>query len=495
MRFSYLALMACFIIGLCLSMLGMMHPEGAEATLPISSLCFALGLVGALLLRRLRGQVVALFVDAERSKIARDALMTEDEITGALTRRIFLTACADEMRRVGPDRVSALFAVDMDYLKALNDSLGHTAGDFALRHLVKTLRRSFPGAIVGRLGGDEFSVFAPVKDAAGAETLSRAFLDALHQPAFCDGRAIGLSASIGIALTPAHSAFFNELMQCADLALYESKRNGRGQATLFNDEMLRDRRHQRFIERELRAAILLDELHLVYQPITGTNGAVRGYESLLRWNHPVRGAIPPSDFIPVAERSHVIDLLGEWVFRRALTDAKEFGDLTVAVNISPCQLKRDDVVDMVARVLAETGVCPSRVILEVTESMAMNANPDVLRRFEQLRAMRLKISLDDFGTGYCGFAYLRTFPIDTIKIDRSYISRLGNSHADNVLVSALSNVAAAMHLGIVAEGIETEEQLMLAKAAGCSFFQGYFIARPMPKVALLEWLGDSRKAA
>ena len=181
--------------------------------------------------------------------------------------------------------------------------------------------------------------------------------------------------------------------------------------------------------------------------------------------------------------------------RRALSDARDFGELGVAVNISPCQLKRDDVVDMVARVLAETGVCPSRVILEVTESMAMNANPDVLRRFEQLRAMRLKISLDDFGTGYCGFAYLRTFPIDTIKIDRSYISRLGNSHADNVLVSALSNVAAAMHLGIVAEGIETEEQLMLAKAAGCSFFQGYFIARPMPKAALLEWLGDSRKAA
>ncbi|RZM34560.1 MAG: GGDEF domain-containing protein, partial [Sphingomonas sp.] len=275
MRFSYYALMICFITGLCLSMLGMMHPAGVKAALPVSGLCFALGLVGLLLLHRLRAQIVALFVDAERSKIARDALLTEDEITGALTRRVFLSASAEELQRVGPGRTSALFAVDMDYLKTLNDSLGHTAGDFALRHLAKTLRRSFPDSIVGRLGGDEFGVFAPVADAAAAEALCRNCLDALHQPVFFDGRAITLSASIGIALTPLHSVFFNELMQCADLALYEAKRKGRGQATLFHDDMLRDRRHHRFIERELRAAILLDELHLVYQPITEPSGAVR----------------------------------------------------------------------------------------------------------------------------------------------------------------------------------------------------------------------------
>jgi diguanylate cyclase (GGDEF)-like protein len=495
MRFSFYASMACLVVSLGLSVVGMAHQVDIPVALPVSTLIGIVSLVGIFLLSRLRGQVVGLFVEAQRSENARETLMTEDEITGALTRRVFLSACADEMRRVGKSRVYALFAVDMDYLKALNDSLGHTAGDFALRHLVKILRRSFPTAIVGRLGGDEFCVFAPVDDATVAEDQCRAFFEALHRPTAFDGRMLNLSASIGFALTPTHSEFFGELMQCADLALYESKRKGRGQATLFHDEMLNDRRHQRFIERELRAAILLDELSLVYQPITGADGCVRGYESLLRWNHPVRGPIPPGDFIPVAEQIDDLRTLGEWVFRRALTDARDFGELSIAVNISPCQLKRDDVVHMVARVLEETAVEPGRVTLELTETMAMNANPDILRRFAGLRAMGLKISLDDFGTGYCGFAHLRSFPVDTIKIDRSYIARLGESHADDVLVTALASVATAMQLDIVAEGIETEEQLRLAKIAGCSFFQGYHIARPMTKAALMQGLAESRQAA
>lgn len=495
MRWSFLTLMVCFVSLFALPVIGFALLEDDTSVRPVLTGSALLALGGALLLWRLRTQLIAHVLQTERGKRERSAMMTEDEITGALTRRVFLSACEDEMRRIGKDRVYGLFAVDMDYLKLLNDSLGHTTGDFALRHLVKVIRRTFSGAIVGRLGGDEFGIFTPVAGPAEAEALCRRCLDGLQLTEFFEGRPMSLSASIGIAISPVHTRFFSELMHCADLALYESKRNGRGQATLFNEEMLRDRQHQRFVERELRAAILLDELSLVYQPIVNIEGTIACYEALVRWNHPVRGQIPPADFIPIAEQSLLIDLLGEWVMRHALADAADFGDRLVAVNVSPSQLKRDDVVDMVRRVLVSTGIAPGRVVLEMTESVAMTATPDVLRRFEALREMGLSLSLDDFGTGYCGFGYLRTFPVETIKIDRSYIKRLGNADADNVVVAALASVARAMTLEVVAEGIETEEQLELAKAAGCQLFQGYHIARPMKKADLMQGIGSEQIAA
>lgn len=486
MRHRYIAAAACFGAIAVLAGAAMTQQTSPGSGLPAAVSIFLIALTGLGVLRQMRRRVRDLMKETERSREERAALMTEDEITGALTRRVFLQSCEAEMRRIGGKRIYGLFALDMDYLKVLNDSLGHTTGDFALRHLVKIVRHSFPGAIIGRLGGDEFAVFCPVPGPDEAEALCRRCLDGLHRTEFFEGRPMSLSVSIGIALTPRDSEFLGELMHCADLALYESKRNGRGQATMFRQDFLLDRRHQRFIERELRAAILLDELQLAYQPVVGLDGKATGYEALLRWRHPVRGNIAPCDFIPIAEQSLLIDLLGEWVFRRALRDAVDFGDLLVGVNISPTQLRRDDVVEMVRQVLAETGFPPARVVLELTESVAMAAGPDILRRFQALRDMGLRLSLDDFGSGYCGFGYLRTLPVDTIKIDRSYIARLGTSEADDTVVAALASVAAAMGLDILAEGIETEEQLQLARIAGCRYFQGFHIARPMTKAELLR---------
>lgn len=492
MRLSYGLVVLCLLASLGLAAIDLADWTGS-GNRPL----FAAGLavLALLVLMRLHRLVLELFSDVARLGSERAAQMTEDEITGALTRRAFLSVCAEELRRIGPDRTYAFLAFDMDYLKVLNDSLGHTTGDFALRHLVKVIRRSFPGAIVGRLGGDEFGVFAPVDGPQGAEAASRRCLENLKQTEFFEGRPLSLSASVGIALTPIHSPFLGELMECADLALYESKRAGRNQARLFDQSFLRGQKQQRFIERELRAAILLGELHLLYQPIVDGAGQPRGYEALVQWRHPARGDIAPTDFIPVAERSLLIDLLGGWVFRQALTDARQFADLPIWINLSPNQLKRDDIIHMVTATLAETGIAAERVVLEFTETVATSTTPDMLRRLLALRDLGLRIALDDFGTGFCGFGYLRTHPIQIVKLDRRYIAKLGNSHADDVLVAALASVGAALRLEIVAEGIENEDQYVLAKTSGCGLFQGVRIAGPMRRAELLQWQSERPLAA
>ena len=419
-----------------------------------------------------------------RQKDATDrqnALIHErDGVTRTLTRRVFITRCGAQLKIAPASGGYALLLVDMDYLKQINDAYGHDMGDAALRHMATVARRVFPGSLIGRVGGDEFAVLIECASPEAATRLAESFLIALDHTAYHAGRPLNLSASIGIAFGPGDTALFDELMQYADLALYQSKRNGRAQATLFENEMLRDQKHTRYIERELRAAILLNALELAYQPIVTAEGKLHGCEALVRWRHPSRGIIPPVDFIPIAEQSLLIDLLGEWVFRRACRDGAETDRLSIGVNFSASQLKRDDVVTMVERVLAETGMPARRIVIEITESVAMNANDGVIRRLAALRALGLRISLDDFGTGYSGFSYLRAFPIDSIKIDRSFVVKLGDSEADNVLITALASVANAMGLAIVAEGVETAEQMLLASTAGCKLLQGYYFARPQP---------------
>ncbi len=409
-----------------------------------------------------------------------------DEITGVLTRRAFLEAAGEIVKNRSAGAPLAFFAIDMDNLKTLNDSFGHRAGDFALSHLAQTLVGLAPNAVIGRLGGDEFALVMPCAGEEAAIAFGSAFCAALNKPVMAGGRHLSLSASLGAVMIPLRTVYLTEAMQFADVALYVAKSAGRNQTAVFDAEMLAELKHRRLIERELRAAILLNELDLHYQPITGPDGQIVAAEALLRWQSPSRGNISPARFIPIAESTALIDQLGEWVLRRALADARAFPGLRISVNVSANQLRRDDVVAMVARVLEETGH-PSRLLtLELTESAAVQATPDICRRLQALRDMGIRIALDDFGTGFSGFDYLRHLPVDSIKIDRSYIARLGESETDNVFVSALASLANAMRLAVVAEGIETERQLLLAKAAGCTQFQGYHLARPMPKDDLLK---------
>ncbi len=471
------------LIAICLPAAAM---AGGQAAWILASASLA-GL-SLLLLGRMRWNFLAsLHAEAERSRIAvRDT--QADEVTGALTRRAFFRAAEAALAaRGGREGNGALLLLDMDHFKQINDAHGHDMGDAALRHLAAAVEQTAPEAVFGRLGGDEFALLARGEAAGDPLRLARCLLAEVGRPMQFHGRHLRLSASIGVA---AIDGTLDEMVGRADLALYESKRAGRARATLFDAEMLRERRQQRFIERDLRAAILLNELELAYQPIVTGDGTLHACEALVRWRHTARGLIPPSEFIPVAERSLLIDALGAWVLKRACSDAAEVARLPVGVNFSAAQFRRDDVVALVERTLQETGLEPQRLVIEVTETLAMDALPAVRARVEALRARGVRISLDDFGAGHCGFSNLCSFPFNSVKIDRSFVSRLGSSEADDAVVSALGRIGRVLGMAVVAEGIETPAQLALSRAAGCNLFQGYHIARPQPWSAIRrDWIG------
>ena len=459
---------------------------GLATTRALSAAPFALIVASVLLLLWMRFRLRR-EVDAAETEAARQvALLQVDPLTGAMTRRIFMNALKAATRPNPAGEPCSLALLDVDHFKSLNDSFGHNVGDFALTHLVEVARRTLPGALIGRLGGDEFAVLLPGCDEAQALERMDEFLSALKTPTFAANRQLALSASIGLVTAPRQTSFFEEMILLADLALYESKRRGRGRATLFDPDMLRIKRNRRMIERDLRAAIMLDELDLHYQPITGADQTILGVEALVRWKHPIRGMIPPAEFIPVAEEGALIDMLGEWVLRRACQDLEDLPGRFVSVNVSPSQLRRNDLVEVVETVLRDSGVAPHQLVLEITENVSLLSIPEVLGRIQSLRTMGIVIALDDFGTGHCTFNYLRSLPVDIVKIDRSYISRLADDPVSRVFVSAVLEIARALRLSVVAEGIETEEEFSLSRAAGCTRFQGYLLGRPAAKTDLIR---------
>lgn len=415
----------------------------------------------------------------EAAKDAALAAASSDALTGALNRSYFIEQLGQHVHFKARHAVSYL-QVDMDNLKVLNDTHGHAAGDAALVHLVKTLRVLMPNAIIGRLGGDEFGVAIPGHDnKAALKRVGAELLDRLDQPIHIASRPVRLSATIGLAMMPQDAIDVRDLISKADLALYAGKRAGRRTIVAFEPDMLGDERHRRFVERDLRAAILLNELELHYQPIFAADGmTVTSHEALVRWHHKVRGLISPADFIPIAEQSDLIDKLGEWVLRRACRDLPRLG--TVGVNVSPVQLRRSDFVERFAAVLAEHGTDPRRIIVEITESVPLAAREVELTNLAQLRALGVRIAIDDFGAGHASLYYLRGFAFDVIKIDRTYVSNIEGSRVDAMIVSAICEIARALPVEVVAEGVETEEQLRLLRAAGCTGFQGYHLGRPQP---------------
>ncbi|TKT80378.1 EAL domain-containing protein [Aquamicrobium sp. LC103] len=452
--------------------------------------CLAIMFVGFALLAYLRRSIAYRLNQASLAEQERHMLLRDDALTGAMTRRFFLEELQRTLGTPFKPRDATLVLIDLDHFKQLNDSFGHPFGDRALVHVVSSIKQLFPDCTTGRLGGDEFAVIVRDADIDRTRARVRALLDTLRMGRLHEGHTVSLSVSAGAALAPRHAGQAEELMLLADLALYESKSAGRGRLTVFDPEMLSDKRHSRFIERELRAAIYLNQLELHYQPITNDRGSVLALEGLVRWRHPVRGMIPPGDFIPVAERSNLIGTLGEWVFRQACLDIVHFPGCRLTINVSGEQLKHDSFLLMLGRVLKETGRRADLFVLEITETVATGAKPEILRRLEAARSMGFKIALDDFGTGYCGFNYLKTLPIDSIKIDRSYIQGLGHDPVAQVFVSALVQIARIQNLAVVAEGVETEAELILARAAGCDRFQGYHISRPARKEEL-SWVNES----
>ncbi|WP_053239980.1 putative bifunctional diguanylate cyclase/phosphodiesterase [Pleomorphomonas koreensis] len=416
-----------------------------------------------------------------------------DPVTLALTRGDFLDELRRRVRTAG-DRRHACVMLDLDHLKALNDTFGHAAGDEALARLVRICREALPGAVVGRLGGDEFALL--LSDCASRDEVvrtTRALLDRLRLPAQINGRTMRLSATAGLAVAPDDTRIALELVNLADLALYKAKA-ARGTVLSYNARMLVDDRYARLLARELRAAIYLNQLDVHYQPVVAEDGVTRtAFEALIRWHHPLRGSIPPSEFITVAEQSTLIEEVGEWVIRRVVRDAVRFGTGQFGINVSPVQLKQPGFSDFVLGELAAAGLPASRLVLEITETVFLDFGSVERANLDGLRQAGVMIVLDDFGAGFASLQYLRKFRFDCLKIDRSYVHAAGSSAVDMTFVSAITELARALGTRVLAEGVETEEQYLLMKAAGCQRFQGYYFGRPAvlpdsaaPSVACIE---------
>ncbi len=452
---------------------------------PLEYIAARVGVGGTLLLllhwgyQQLKQQLMR--SDAQQRKLLDSAY--EDALTGAFTRSYFFDQLRSSLH--GNDRPVAYMQIDMDNLKVLNDAHGHGAGDAALVHLVKTLKALMPDALVGRLGGDEFGIALVGQDSKPALVrLGDQILHALGQPIAIDGRPTRLSATIGVALWPQDAAEADELISKADLALYKGKKNGRAATVAFESALLADERHKRFVERDLRAALLLNELEVHYQPIFAPDGVSRiSNEALVRWQHPVRGRILPGEFIAIAEQSDLIDKLGEWVLRRVVADLPKLGAPTVGINVSPMQLKRRDFAERFAAILAETQVEGGRIVIEVTESLPLQGSAVELDNIARLQALGVRVAIDDFGAGFASLEYLRGFPFDIIKIDRSYVANLTRSRIDGLIVTAICKIAASLEVEVVAEGVETPEQLQYLQRAGVTAVQGFLLARPEPLAA------------
>jgi diguanylate cyclase (GGDEF)-like protein len=410
-----------------------------------------------------------------------------DPLTGALSRSCFLDAYEEALARHRKRGSVALVVIDIDHFKQLNDGFGHPAGDQVLEFCARAAKDAFHQATVGRLGGDEFAVFFSHEEEISEAYIEQAcetLLATLRDGVYLNSRRQPLSASMGIAVSPRDDTNMRVLMSHADMALYQTKRNGRAGWSFFRKDILGDMRHERFVERELRAAILMQQLSVVYQPIVDGDGQLNSLEALVRWDNPVRGTISPAEFIPVAEKSNMIHDLGVFVLSRVCRDLPELPDVPVNVNVSARQLRLAEFKRDYLDVLEKHGVEARNIILEITESSLLETSEKFVKRIDDLRAAGFRIALDDFGLGYSEFNQLRTLPFDIIKIDKSFIQNIGLDRVTDVFVSAVVQIADHLDRSVVAEGIESEADGVRAAVAGCRLFQGYHYNRPVSREEL-----------
>ncbi len=422
-------------------------------------------------------------------EIIRDArfLLPEgvDGLTGLANRAAFNRA-VDEilLGATAPSRVTLLL-LDLDSFKEVNDTYGHHAGDAVLMEVGRRLRFVCgPDQIAGRLGGDEFAVLMAGAAAEDAATACRLIIDAVRKPIASDGQTLSVGVSIGFVVSDEPAATRDDLMRRADRALYTAKGQGKNCAVAFDADMDRDASQRRFLERELRGAIIAGEIGIEVQPIYSADGeTVVGAEALARWRHSYRGRMMPADFIPLAESTGLIHQLGRSVLSKACAAAANWGDLFVSVNVSPIQMRRPDFVAMVGEVLAETGLEPARLTLEITEGVLIEDPDKALRMTAEIRALGVQIALDDFGAGFSSLSYLRKFPLDKLKIDRSFVTDLDSGAEAATILHCVVNLGRALGLKVIAEGVELASHAGFLRAAGCHQMQGYLFGHPMPLAA------------
>jgi diguanylate cyclase (GGDEF)-like protein/PAS domain S-box-containing protein len=424
----------------------------------------------------------------------------EDSLTGLANRMSLHQEVLHSFQhtRDGTLHEFSVMLIDLDRFKAVNDTFGHATGDKLLVEVADRMRNSIrKGDIVARLGGDEFAVLyrvAPNQRNDSVAIASR-LVDKISSPYEIDGRQIIIGASIGVALAPEHGKTIDELFRNADTALYHVKENGKNNFFIFDEAMDSNKRDLRALEADLRLALQRQEFQLVYQPILSLrNNRVESVEALIRWHHPTRGLVPPDTFIGLAEETGLITQIGEWVIHKACEDALQFPEtVSVAINVSAVQLRNRSLLDVIEAALWKTQLSPKRIEIEVTETVLLDINKILLPDLQRLQEMGVRIVLDDFGTGYSSLSYLRLFSFDKIKIDRTFVSDIGKSGERNAIVTSIIGLARNLDITCIAEGIETEEQIITLRAAGCDMAQGYFYSRPLMLSQFIKWHIDKEK--
>ena len=413
-----------------------------------------------------------------------------DGLTGLANRAVLLEKMEEALARLRRHgNRFTVFMLDLDLFKTVNDSLGHPVGDELLKVVAGRLSACIRETdTVARLGGDEFAILATAdgdQREAAIATANR-LLGAVAAPCDLDGHHVNIGTSVGIALAPEHGTDVDQLVKNADLALYKAKSEGRDAYRIFEDAMGVEVRMRRAHQIDLRNALSNDEFELYYQPIVDIPARqTASIEALIRWHHPQRGIIPQADFIPLAEESGLINQIGEWVLRKACSDALHWPPhIKVSVNLSAVQFRKIGPIDSFCQTLRESGLPPERLELEITESVLLQGNAENVETLHRLRLMGISIVLDDFGTGYSSLSYLRMFPFDKIKIDRSFVHELAKNADCAAIVSAVAGLGRSLRIDTVAEGVETEDQLLLVHAAGCTHAQGYLFGRPCPVAEL-----------
>jgi diguanylate cyclase (GGDEF)-like protein/PAS domain S-box-containing protein len=440
------------------------------------------------------GYLVAIVDITERRKAeARIAYMAHhDGLTNLPNRELYQERLKQALESgEGGNKRVAVLCVDLDLFKNVNDSLGHPVGDRLLKLVAERLRGQVRGNnLAARLGGDEFAVILPSDVSPNeASGFAARLINVLSAPYDLDGNEVVIGASIGIALSPGDGESSEELMRNADLALYRAKEDGGGVHRFFEREMDRQAQKRRDMELDLRRALANGEFELHYQPLVHVaSDSISGFESLLRWRHPAKGMISPADFIPVAEDIGLIVAIGEWVLREACAEAMKWpADIKVAINLSPVQFRSRNLVQIVISALAQSGLSPGRLELEITESVFLAETEANLAILHQLRELGVSISMDDFGTGYSSLSYLRSFPFDKIKIDRSFVKDLAKRSDSVAIVRAISGLGRSLNITTTAEGVETMDQLDWLRAEGCNEVQGFLFsaARPASEIEQL----------
>jgi diguanylate cyclase (GGDEF)-like protein len=460
----------------------------ASIAAPLAVVMLLLGFVVSVLMKqRARYEEELRAGEAQAKHMAQ-----HDALTGLPNRALLIEhieIAIHGLRETG--QTPAVHLIDLDRFKEVNDTLGHNAGDELICAVAsRLLPLCAPGETLARLGGDEFALVQRNVDEAAALAMAGRLLLALAEPMELSAGHVQIGASVGVAVVDCPNLDPIETIRRADMALYASKADGRGRATAFHPEMDATLRERRRIEIDLRTALASGGLYVVYQPLVDGDGLAYGFESLLRWRHPTRGELAPGMFVPIAEECGLIEEIGLYTLRRTFEDARRFPHHRFAINVSAHQLRTGSLPLRLAALTAELGVRPAQFELEITERVLLGDGPQTLAQLRQLKAMGFTIVLDDFGTGYSSLSYLHRYPVDKIKIDRSFVRGLGRDPQADVVVHAIVNIARALGIRVLAEGVETDHEYAALRLIGCHEAQGFLFGRPAPVEKIAERLAN-----